>query len=74
MDLINASETDVGDIETGQSLMENSRENALPESREADATQQLVNQTILNLLERISVRLGTLEQKSYQKSVYDLKI
>ena len=49
-------------------------ENQVLDDKSASSTQQLVNQTILDKLEKISARLDTLEQKNCKKSVQTSKI
>ena len=51
-----------------------SSKSQVPDDRSSNGTQQMVNQTILDKLETISVRLDTLEQKSCKKSVQTSKI
>ena len=49
-------------------------ESQVPDDKNASSTQQMVNQTILENLEKISARLDTLEQKNCKKSVQASKI
>ena len=49
-------------------------ENQVPDGKNSNSTQQRVNQTILDQLEKISSRLDMLEKKSCKKSVQESKI
>ena len=74
-DLVQSSdnEVDVSDTEH-RSYDKFSSENQVPDGKNASSTQQMVNQTILDKLEKISARLDTLEQKNCKKSVQSSKI
>ena len=63
-DLVQSSnnETDVSDTEH-RSYEKFSSENQVPDDKNGSSVQQMVNQTILDELEKISARLDTLEQK-----------
>ena len=63
-DLINTSNNDQDDADEHRSYDRFSAENVRSDSRESDTAQQLVNQTILQQLEKISARLDTLEKKN----------
>ena len=74
-DLVQSSdnETDVSHTEQRSYDRFNS-ENQVPDDKNASSTQQMVNQTILDKLEKICARLDTLEQKKCKKSVQASKI
>ena len=73
-DLINTSDNDQDDADEHRSYDRFSAENVRSDSRETDTAQQLVNQTILQQLEKISARLDTLEKKNCKKTVDQSKI
>ena len=73
-DLINTSDNDQDDADEHRSYDKFSAENVRSDSRESDTAQQLVNQTILQQLEKISARLDTLEKKNCKKTVDQSKI
>ena len=64
-DLVQSSdnEADVSDTEH-RSYEKFSSENQFPDDKNGSSVQQMVNQTILDKLEKISARLDTLEQKN----------
>ena len=74
-DLVQSSDNDkdVSDTEH-RSYDKFNSENQVPDDKNTSSTQQVVNQTILEKLEKISARLDTLEQKSCKKSVQASKI
>ena len=75
LDLVQSSnnEADVSDTEH-RSYEKFSSESQVPDDKSSNDTQQVVNQTILDKLEKISARLDTLEQKNCKKSVQASKI
>ena len=74
-DLVQSSddEADVSDTEH-RSYEKFSSENQVPDDKNGSSVQQMVNQKILEKLEKISARLDTLEQKNCKKSVQTAKI
>ena len=72
-DLINTSDNDQDDADEHRSCDRFSAENVRSDSRETDTAQQLVNQTILQQLEKISARLDTLEKKNCKKRLTSQK-
>ena len=73
-DLINTSDNDQNDADEHRSYDRFSAENVRSDSRETDTVQQLINQTILQQLEKIGARLDTLEKKNCKKAVDQSKI
>ena len=73
-DLINTSDNDQDDADEHRSYDRFSAENVRSDSTETYTAQQLVNQTILQQLEKISARLDTLEKKNCKKTVDQSKI
>ena len=69
LDLIHTSNNDHDDAIEHRSYDRFSVENVKPDSTDADTAQQLVNQTILQQLEKISARLDTLEKSNCKKTV-----
>ena len=74
-DLVQSSdnEVDISDTEH-RSYEKLVHENQVPDGTSSNGTRQMVNQTILDKLEKISSRLDTLEKKSCKKSVQESKI
>ena len=74
-DLVQSSDndTDVSDTEH-RSYEKFGSESQIPDENSSNDTQQMVNQTILDKLEKISARLDTLEQKNCKKSLQASKI
>ena len=66
------NEADISDTEH-RSYEKFTSESQIPDDS-SNGTQQMVKQTILDKLEKISARLDTLEQKSCKKSVQTSKI
>ena len=73
-DLINTSDNDHDDANAHRSYDRFSVENDKSNNTQTDTAQQLVNQTILQQLEKISARLDTLEKSNCKKSVDRSKI
>ena len=73
-DLINTSDNDHDDADEHRSYDRFSAENIRSDSTDTDTAQQLVNQTILQQLEKISARLDNLEKKNCKKTVDQSKI
>ena len=73
-DLINTSDNDQDDADEHRSYDKFSAENIRSDSTETDTSQQLVNQTILQQLKKISARLDNLEKKNCKKTVDQSKI
>ena len=75
LDLVQTSDNETDVSHTDHSSYEKfSSENQIPDEDSSNDTQQMVNQTILDKLEKISARLDTLEQKNCKKSLQASKI
>ena len=75
LDLVQSSdsEADASGSES-RSYKKFANENQIQDEKNTGSTQEIVNQTILSQLEKISSRLDTLERKSCKKSVDESKI